>query len=87
MEKLPVIDHYRQFTVAFCFKPQLFRMLAFLVRNGTACFASRLAGSLALAASTFCCRFFQVCFVQGFNMFHDFFSLLIRVAFIISYYF
>lgn len=35
-------------------------MLAFLICNRAACFASRLAGSLALAASAVCNRFFQI---------------------------
>ena len=45
-------------------------MLAFLVSNGAGSLASRLAGSLALAASALSSGLFQIALIQRLNVFH-----------------
>jgi hypothetical protein len=56
--------------------PKLFGLdsglvLTFLVGNRAGSFAGRLAGGLAFAAAALRAGFFQIGFVNGFNMFHD----------------
>ena len=49
----------------------LFLVLALLVSNGAGGLASRLAGSLALAAAALGSGFFQIAFVERLYVFHS----------------
>jgi hypothetical protein len=46
-------------------------VLAFLVGYRAGSFAGRLAGGLAFAAAAFRAGFFQIGFIDSFDMFHD----------------
>ena len=50
----------------------LFIVLALLICNTTACFTSRLAGSLALATTAILCALTQIAGLNCLNMFHEY---------------